>query len=1022
MRFELLIEEMGDRIMMAKRLVVSLVLLALVSNFNVFGGTGTRIMSAAEGQAFTLVALKHETAGALTRILIESSSPPLYAVFRPTERLVVIDLPGGDGSQLASEYAIKSALVDSVTVQRSRISAGSPGSTRAVTRLEIGVRSDARDRSVLQGNTLVFEVSPASATYNAADVKSDTKDSAKEAKRASQKSADSGVYVYPAPVATQPAAPAVESAKPAAQGGNLKPATMIRAVRSEALQDAVRIVVDTDGLAQYKDFVLPNPWRVVVDITGVRSAVGNATNNVNSTLVDRVRVGAPSANTVRIVIDAKSKVPYRVDREGSSLVITVGNPSTTQNETVKPADSKPLISSSSVPPAREVKVAGERIENKSESAANDGDSNLIAQARGPAGAGGQGGRQPQVSAQPNTNLPLPSTKEPSKPAVTTGQPAPQPAAGGNRSTFDVGRPGASPALQPRAQSQRNRAEMAFCDPEYVGGLISFDLRAGVDLRDMLRFISQQYNVNFIVDRSVSAVPVDLKLNDVPWNQVMESVLRANRLGAVCEGNGRIIRIATLAAVKEEEDARRAIQEAQDKQVPLVTKIIHLKYARALGLLGNSGGGQSGRGGGGGGGASGGASGQGSLMSIVTSRLSSRGRTEIDARTNSLIITDLPEYCQVIEEMVAKLDKPEAQVEIEARIIVANRNFLRDLGVEMASGVIGSSGQAGVFSTSPATFNGRGLTPGGGTGGGSGSGSGSGSGTGSGSGSGGGTSGSPSLGPNLIGPLADTSLRASAVNSVLALTTGALGTGILSMAVSASESKGQVRTIASPRVTTTDNKTAEIVNGVQIPVQTVSNNTITTTFVTAALRLEITPQIIEENGQVLMHVVAENNTVNFSLANQFNNGTPGINTQSAESTVLVGDGGTTVMGGINIDSEGHTINRTPGVSHIPVLGELFKRRTVRRNTDEVLFFITPRIVHGDGLVGPRAPQRSSLEGSPAGPQRAAITAVPTSQLATQKAPAAQKPAASQTTSQPTSQPASPKTTTSAPASTSGKGGN
>src|SRR5262249_21988157 len=219
-------------------------------------------------------------------------------------------------------------------------------------------------------------------------------------------------------------------------------------------------------------------------------------------------------------------------------------------------------------------------------------------------------------------------------------------------------------------------------------------------------------------------------------------------------------------------------------------------------------------------------------------------------------------------------------------------------------------------------------------------------------------------------------------------------------------------------TTTDNKTAEIVNGVQIPVQTVSNNTITTTFVTAALRLEITPQIIEENGQVLMHVVAENNTVNFSLANQFNNGTPGINTQSAESTVLVGDGGTTVMGGINIDSEGHTINRTPGVSHIPVLGELFKRRTVRRNTDEVLFFITPRIVRGDGLVGPRAPQRSSLEGSPAGPQRAAITAVPTSQLATQNttAPAAQKPAASQPT---TTQKATPSPTST---STTGKGGN
>jgi type IV pilus assembly protein PilQ len=92
-------------------------------------------------------------------------------------------------------------------------------------------------------------------------------------------------------------------------------------------------------------------------------------------------------------------------------------------------------------------------------------------------------------------------------------------------------------------------------------------------------------------------------------------------------------------------------------------------------------------------------------------------------------------------------------------------------------------------------------------------------------------------------------------------------------------------------------------------------------------------------------------------------------------VLVQDGGTAVMGGINVDTEGHTINRTPGLSRLPVVGELFKRRTVRRDTDEILFFITPRIVHENGLIGPRAPQRSSVEGqpNPNAPQRAAAPA-------------------------------------------------
>jgi type IV pilus assembly protein PilQ len=773
------------------------------------------------------------------------------------------------------------------------------------------------------------------------------------------------VMVYTAPAVRNSAAshaePAPEKARP--QPSDLKPATLIRGVRSEQAGGAVRIVVDADGAAQYKDFVLPNPWRIVVDITGVRSAFGNKTTVVGAGLVERFRVGQPSSNVVRIVLDTKTKVSYRVAREAEGLVITIGDTGSSRQETSPVKDA-------AAPTAKgEVRVAGDR-ENKTDNkpaaqAANDplATANLLAQ------AGGQSA-PPRVTPQPNKSLPLP-TQQTSQPSAAKS--AAQPALPSvTRSASDVQRSQSNPAGQ-----VAKRTEIAFCDPGYVGGMISFDLRAGVDIRDMLRFISQQYGVNFIVDKSVSAVPVDIRVTDIPWNQVMESVLRANRLGAVCESNGRMIRIATLSAVKEEQDQQLAIKEAEYNQVPLVTKIIHLKYARASGQLnstgrGSSGGGSSSSSGSGGGGAQG----TGSLRSIVESRLSKRGRTEVDVRTNSLIVTDLPEYTQVIEDMIAKLDRPEPQVEIEARIVIANRNFLRDIGSELAGAAAqapGKNGRAGLFETTPVQLVGGGLQPGGQT---AGSGS-SGSNSGSDSGNGSSSNQQKGLGQNLIGPFADTALRAGVANTVLSLTTGALGTGLLSLAISASETKGQIRTIASPRVTTTDNKTAEIVNGVQIPVQTVSNNTITTTFVTAALRLEITPQIIEENGQVLMHVVAENNTVNFALAGQFNNGTPGINTQSAESTVLVADGGTTVMGGINIDTEGHSINRTPGVSRIPLLGELFKKRSTRRETDEILFFLTPRIVRNDGTVGPRVPQRSSVEGmpNPNASQRAAVTPAP-----------------------------------------------
>jgi type IV pilus assembly protein PilQ len=431
-----------------------------------------------------------------------------------------------------------------------------------------------------------------------------------------------------------------------------------------------------------------------------------------------------------------------------------------------------------------------------------------------------------------------------------------------------------------------------------------------------------------MDKSVGAVPVDISVSDLPWNYVLDNVLRANRLGIVCSKG--IVRIASLDAIKEEEDKNRALLEAKALQVPLVTRIIHLRYARAAGSLGGDSSGSSGRSSGG----SSGAAGSGGLLKIAEKRLSPRGRIEMDPRTNSIIVTDLPEFVDAVEDIMNKLDKPEAQVEIEARIIVASRNFLRDLGVELAAAATTKGGKSAVFETSPVQF-----TPGTGVGSGS-------------SSSGGGSTGG--LGPNIIGNLANGSLGAVG-NTVLGLTTGLWGTTIISATLSANETKGQVRTIASPRITTTDNKTAEIVNGVQIPVQTVSNNTITTTFVTAALRLEITPQIIEENGEVLMKVVAENNTVNLALASSSNNGTPGINTQSAESTVRVPDGGTTVMGGINVDQESHSENRTPGVSRIPIVGELFKRRSTSRNFDEILFFITPRIIRNDNVVKPKALQ-------------------------------------------------------------------
>jgi type IV pilus assembly protein PilQ len=466
-----------------------------------------------------------------------------------------------------------------------------------------------------------------------------------------------------------------------------------------------------------------------------------------------------------------------------------------------------------------------------------------------------------------------------------------------------------------AQPKARQTQTAFNAEDYfrdgfVGEPIKLDLK-GADLRDVLRFISETYKVNFIVDGSVTAnIPVAVSLEQVPWNRALNALLKSNRLGVQAEGN--ILRVMAVSAIAEEDKQKADRLKAAQEAAPLITEIVRLNYAKAGGLQ---------QGGGSGGGGNGTDPSQSGLDKIITSRLSSRGKIEADPRTNQLIVTDIPENVAIIKGLIRQLDVPEPQVEIEARIVVANRNFARDLGVQLGAVSLNPSrGAVGAVGTYPNVISPNlPLNPQSGA-----------SGSGSGGSSGGNNGG-------LFGSIGD-SLRAVGANTVLGLTTGIFGTNQLSLILSAQESKGNVKTIATPRITAQNNQKAQIVNGVQVPVQTESNNTVTVNYVTAALKLEITPQITNQ-GVVVLKVKTENNSVNTSIAKTI---APSIDTQSAETIVTVPDGGTTIIGGINIDSEANSQERTPGVSRIPGLGELFKRRTVSRQSGEILFFITPRI--------------------------------------------------------------------------------
>jgi type IV pilus assembly protein PilQ len=406
--------------------------------------------------------------------------------------------------------------------------------------------------------------------------------------------------------------------------------------------------------------------------------------------------------------------------------------------------------------------------------------------------------------------------------------------------------------------------------QYTGAPADFDFQ-GADLRMVLRSFAELGGLNLVIDPAVTGT-IDIKLTRVPWDQALEVILKTSKLGYIVEGS--VVRIVPMGVLAAEEDARQKLIDAQAPSA-LAVRTFALNYARAADL-------------------------EPLLKAAI---LSKHGDTRFDARTNTLIVRDLPDQLDAVAGLIATLDRPEPQVEIEARVVQTNRDSARALGVQW-----GGSGRVSpeLGNTTGLAFPNTGAVAGR-------------------------AAGDGSTAVNL-----PVSGATSAAGLALGSITGALN---LDVALTALERSGNGRILSTPRVTTQNNKQAEMTQGVQIPIQTVANNTVTVTFKDAALKLLVTPRITAANT-VIMDVELENATPDFTR--QVNN-IPPIDTQRAKTSVQVSDGATTVIGGIYVSREQSTQDRTPGFHRIPLLGWLFKRDSVQDETRELLIFITPRIL-------------------------------------------------------------------------------
>lgn len=644
--------------------------------------------------------------------------------------------------------------------------------------------------------------------------------------------------------------------------------------------------IQTTGATKFKHSILHNPERIVVDFLDAENAVPQRVVNVDSKFVKRIRVGTPDVAATRIVFDLKANTPYDVVEGDKSIAVRIG-------EVAGLTASKPATKEAK-PEA--VPTRPKQVEKALPPAAT-------------AAKSSEPPPKPMVSKESSEVPDTPVTVAELKPA--------------SFSRVESAEPAATSSTTKRRKNQNGNLQ--FGDPGFQGDPISLDI-TGVDLSDILRFISDNYDVNFVLDKSVQRVDVTIKVNNVPWSQVVESIFRANRLAYKREG--MVVRVATLAAFAEEETQRKAQNESVIDNLPIVTEYFKFKYEQV-----------------GAGGAAGG------IRQILQNTLSKRGTLALNPRTNTVIVTDIPERIDRVREVIARLDVAEPQVEIEARIVQANRSFLRDLGVQLFTGVVSQRGGGIGFSTAGGQSRGFRFGPNDNL-----------------------TAGSGIIRGQFrprdfvadslfIGPTASGLIGGRGTDSVLSLTTGLIGTGFISAAITAAESKGILKTVSSPRVTVMNNSEGEIRSGRSIPftaAQAIGAAAVPTTiFVEATLSLKITPQITSE-GNVLLRLESTNDSVDLS----FNvNGQPPINRQSSKTIVLVPDGGTTIIGGINVDTEQMNQVRTPGISSLPLIGNLFKNKFVQRSTQEILFFITPRIYRGENFVTNGEPTQTPAPANP-----------------------------------------------------------
>ena len=630
-------------------------------------------------------------------------------------------------------------------------------------------------------------------------------------------------------------------------------------------------------------FTIDNPARIALDFPGTSNALAQRSQKVGIGQVESLTAVEAQGRT-RVVINLANMVPYEAHADGNKVILTVQNAGGGISEAA---------------------VAASRASGGSDSISNidfrrgeDGQGRVIVSLSDPSipvDMQQQGGKilvdfyRAQLPAQLERRLDVLDFATPVKTidAFTKGNNVQMVITPMGEYEYIAYQTDNQFTIEVRELTREEVEEAKKDEFGYSGERLSLNFQ-DIEVRSVLQLIADFTGLNVVVSDTVRG-SLTLRLKNVPWDQALDIILKTKGLAMRQTGNVMLVAPSEEIAAREklELESRKQIEELE----PMYSEFIQINYSKASDIAAL-------------------------LKSADTTLLSDRGMVTTDQRTNTLLVQDTAAKLTEVRKLVARLDIPVRQVLIESRIVIANNDFSKELGVKFGlnkeTEFNGGNNIVSVGGTRP----GNPATGGGGV-----------------------------VDPDFPDSSADgllVDLGVAGATSSIGMAIGKIGGYMLNLELQAMEAEGQGEVISSPRVLTSNQKTAFIESGTEIPYQqATSSGATSTSFKKAVLSLSVTPQITPDDRLIMDLQINKDSVGDFSV-----DGVPAIDTNEVSTQVLVDDGETLVLGGIYEQVKANEVDRTPFFGELPLVDWMFKKTLTLNNKSELLIFVTPKIVKED----------------------------------------------------------------------------